>query len=123
MSHICRSAGRRSALSVSRTMPDLTVGSDLEFRGFGVSELQGKASSRAKGEGPTSGCSETIGIRGGERRSREPPRRGQSARRSSAVGVRAAIRPGRAATTFARTSAPTATRAIDSPGTVGAGTA
>jgi hypothetical protein len=47
----------------------------------------------------------------------------QSARRSRAVGVRAATRPGQAATTLASTSAPSATRTTDTAGTLGWGTA
>ena len=43
--------------------------------------------------------------------------------RIAALGVRAAWRPGMAATRFASTSAPIATMAMDSVGTVGLGTA
>ena len=39
------------------------------------------------------------------------------------MGVRAAMRPGTAATTLASTSAPTAMSTIESVGTLGAGTA
>jgi|GEM_PF-5088990 len=46
-----------------------------------------------------------------------------SALRSIAVGVRAALRPGRVATTLASTSAPIATRVIERTGTLGWGTA
>jgi hypothetical protein len=47
----------------------------------------------------------------------------QSARRSRAVGVRAATSPGQAATTLASTSAPSATTTTDKTGTLGWGTA
>jgi hypothetical protein len=48
---------------------------------------------------------------------------GQSALKTNAVGVRAAMRPGIEATTFANASAPTTMRTIDSVGTLGTGTA
>ena len=47
----------------------------------------------------------------------------QSARRSTAVFVRAATNPGQAATDLASTSAPSATRTTDNIGTLGWGTA
>src|SRR5439155_15210509 len=43
-------------------------------------------------------------------------------RRTRAAGVRAAMRPGIAATRLASTTAPAATRAIEPAGTLGAGT-
>jgi hypothetical protein len=60
-------------------------------------------------------------------RSPEPTRRLaafiHSARRASAAGVRAALRPGNTATALANTTVPRPTKITDNHGTVGSGTA